>query len=42
MKCGPLKERPRRRPRRRSDGAIEAVATLQGGLGRRNGWGTFE
>jgi hypothetical protein len=34
--------RTRRRPRRRSDGGIEAVATLQGRLGRRKGWGTFE
>jgi hypothetical protein len=42
MKCGPAQGKTRRRPRRRSDGAIEAVATLQGGLGRRNGWGTFE
>jgi hypothetical protein len=31
----PLKERPAAVPRRRSDGGIEAVPTLQGGLGRR-------
>src|SRR5215468_8959814 len=30
--------RTRRRPRRRSDGGIEAVATLQGRLGRSKGW----
>ena len=35
MKCGPAQGKTRRRPRRRSDGGIEAVPTLQGGLGRR-------
>jgi hypothetical protein len=36
-----LKESHRRRPRRRSDGGIEVVATLQGGARQKEGLGNI-